>query len=93
MAKTPIYSKSFRYRYNGSESNRQVLVTAQNQNSLKGFDITGMSPAQITEIQSAWNRYASRSMPLTKKESAVLNKVSAPFKCFKTSRIRYFHNN
>ena len=93
MAKTPIYSKSFRYRSNGSESNRQVLVTAQNQNHLKGFDITGMSTTKVNEIQSAWNRYQSRSMPLTKKESAVLNRVSAPFKTFSISKVRYFHNS
>lgn len=93
MAKTPIYMKSFRYRKGGTESNRQVLVTAQNQNTLKGFDITGMSDTKISDIQSNWNRYANRSMPLPKKESAVLSRVSAPFKTFSVSKIRYFHNN
>ena len=39
---TPMYPRAFRYRANGSESNRKVLVTAQNQNSLRGFDISEM---------------------------------------------------
>lgn len=93
MTKTPIYMKSFRYRKGGTESNRQVLVTAQNQNTLKGFDITGLPDSQISDIQSNWNRYAARNMPLPKKESAVVSRVSAPFKTFSVSKIRYFHNN
>ena len=91
MSNTPLHLKSFRYR-NGSETNRQVLVTAQNQNSLRGFDITGMSPNMISKLQTSWNRISNRNMPLTKKESSVISRVKAPFKSFTVSKIRYFHD-
>jgi len=91
MAKTPLHVKSFRYRNGGVEKNHHVMVTAQNQNSLKGFDISDATDKQVAELQKVWNRYASRKMPLSQKESAVLKRVNASFKSFKTSKIRYYH--
>ena len=93
MRSTYIYEKSFRYR-NGSESNRQVLVTSQNQNTLRGFDITNMSPKQVDNIRTAWTKVQNRNWSLSQKESKVLSNIPTAkgnFKSFKTSKIRYFH--
>jgi len=53
---TPMYPRAFRYRANGSESNRKVLVTAQNQNSLRGFDISEMTTRQINALEKTWSK-------------------------------------
>jgi hypothetical protein len=93
MRSTYIYEKSFRYR-NGNESNRQVLVTSQNQNALRGFDITNMTPKQADNIRVAWTKVQNQNWSLTQKESKVLNSTPTAkgnFRSFKTSRIRYFH--
>lgn len=93
MRPTYIYEKSFRYR-NGSEGNRKVLVTAQNQNNLRGFDITNMSPRKIQSIKDSWSKIQGRNYTLASKESKVLGtnrNAKGRFRSFKTSRIRYFH--
>jgi hypothetical protein len=95
MKPTYIYEKSFRYR-NGTEGNRKVLVTAQNQNNLRGFDITGMSPRKVQSIKDSWAKVQGRNYPLTTKESKVLGSnrnAKGNFRSFKMSRIRYFHAN
>jgi len=94
MKPTYITEKSFRYRNNGVEGNRKVLVTAHNQNSLKGFDITGMPENKVTEIQKAWNKVQKRKCPLTTKEASVLNALpKTKFRSYKLSKVRYFHNS
>ena len=93
---TPTYTRAFRYRSNGSESNRKVLVTAQNQNALRGFDISNMTPRQITALQTAWNKVQSKNIPLSAKESMVIksNKnASKSFRKFNQSKVRYFLKN
>ena len=93
---TPTYTRAFRYRANGSESNRKVLVTAQNQNALRGFDISNMTPRQITAVQSAWNKVQNKNIPLSQKESMVIkaNKnASKSFRKFMQSKVRYFLKN
>jgi hypothetical protein len=96
MKPTYITEKSFRYRNGGTEGNRRVLVTAQNQNSLRGFDITDMPESKVSAIRDAWAKIQKRNYPLTKKESKVLNSVpfaKANFRSYKTNKIRYFHNS
>ena len=94
MRSTYITEKSFRYRNGSGDQNRKVLVTSMNQNALRGFDITNMTPRKVDNIRSAWIKVQSLNMPLTQKESKVLGIPSAKgtFRSFKTSRIRYFHN-
>ncbi len=96
MKSTYITEKSFRYRNNGTEKNRRVLVTASNQNSLRGFDVTNMTPEQVSEIRGAWKKVQSRNYKLSTKESKVLNALptaKGSFRSYKTSKIRYFHTN
>tara|TARA_R110000744_G_scaffold19981_4_gene52470 strand:- start:2598 stop:2888 length:291 start_codon:yes stop_codon:yes gene_type:complete len=92
---TYITEKSFRYRNGGEERNRRVLVTAQNQNTLRGFDITNMSDANIEKIAKSWKQIQRRKCSLIKKESLVLkdspSEVKSSFRSYKTSKIRYFH--
>ena len=79
---TPMYPRAFRYRANGMETNRKVLVTAQNQNSIRGFDISEMSSRQI--------------IPLMEKESKTMktNRMAkTSFKSFKQGKVRYFLKN
>ena len=78
----------------GEERNHTVLVTAQNQSTLRGFDVTGAEDMTVKSIKTAWNRIASRNMTLDKKEASVVKNATTPnFKTFKTDRIRYFHKN
>ena len=94
MRTTYMTEKSFRYR-NGSESNRRVLVTSQNQNTLRGFDVTNMSEKRIQTIMSSWTKIQGKNMPLTAKESYVLSNTptaKGSFKSFMIGKIRYFHS-
>jgi len=91
---TYITEKSFRYRNGGKEANRRVLVTAQNQNTLRGFDISNMSDETIAKVEASWRKIQRRKCSLNKKESLVLNsvpEVKSSFRTYKTSKIRYFH--
>tara|TARA_R110002012_G_scaffold313697_1_gene525484 strand:+ start:1893 stop:2219 length:327 start_codon:yes stop_codon:yes gene_type:complete len=93
---TPTYTRAFRYRTNGNETNRKVLVTAQNQNSLRGFDISDMTARQITSLQKSWTKVQSKNIPLAQKESMVIkgNKTaSTSFRKFSQSKVRYFLKN
>ncbi len=94
MTTTNITEKSFRYR-NGSESNRKVMMTSMNQSVLRGFDVSDMTPKQITNLGEKWNKIKNQNWSLRAKESHLLNNyrpAGGRFKTFKTSRIRYFHN-
>ena len=94
MRNTYITEKSFRYR-NGSETNRRVLVTSQNQNTLRGFEVTNMSEKRIQNIYAGWAKIQSKNIPLAAKESFVLtNTPSAKgsFRTYKMGKIRYFHS-
>lgn len=93
MTATPIVAKSFRYR-NGKESNRKVLITAQNQNSLRGFDVSDMTDSQIQNMTEKWSKVQNQKWSLTAKESNMIKNhkpAQGRFKTFKTSKIRYFH--
>jgi hypothetical protein len=93
---TPMYSRAFRYRSNGSESNRKVLVTAQNQNSIRGFDISEMTMRQITSLEKAWSKVQNLNIPLTEKEAQAIktNRIAkTSFKSFKQGKVRYFLKN
>ena len=93
---TPIYPRAFRYRANGSETNRKVLVTAQNQNALRGFDVSEMTTRQITSIEKAWSKVQNLNIPLSAKEAKAISSsrtAKTSFKSFKQSRVRYFLKN
>jgi hypothetical protein len=93
---TPMYPRAFRYRANGSESNRKVLVTAQNQNSLRGFDISEMTTRQVNALEKAWSKVQNLNIPLADKESKAISSsrnAKTSFKSFKQSRVRYFLKN
>ena len=95
MTATPIVAKSFRYR-NGKESNRKVLITAQNQNSLSGFDISEMSTRQIMSLEKAWSKVQNLNIPLTEKEAKAIKTntfAKTSFKSFKQGKVRYFLKN
>jgi len=95
MASNPIKPKSFRYR-NGIESNRNVLMTSQNQSTLRGFDVSDMSDTQIANMSSKWETIQNQNWSLTAKESHLLKNyrpAKGRFKTFKTSKIRYYHTN
>ena len=67
-----MYSRAVRYRTNGNETNRKVLVTAQNQNSIRGFDISEMSTRQIMSLEKAWSKVQNLNIPLTEKEAQAI---------------------
>lgn len=93
---TPMYPRAFRYRSNGSESNRKVLVTAQNQNSIRGFDISEMSTRQVTSLEKAWSKVQNLNIPLSKKEAKIISSnkpAKTSFKSFKQGKVRYFLKN
>tara|TARA_R100000458_G_scaffold13050_1_gene10877 strand:+ start:181 stop:501 length:321 start_codon:yes stop_codon:yes gene_type:complete len=93
---TPIYPRAFRYRSNGTESNRKVLVTAQNQNSLRGFDVSEMTTRQIVALEKTWSKVQNLNIPLADKESKAISSsrnAKNSFKTFKQSRVRYFLKN
>ena len=94
MANTHISQKSFRYRNGTDSGNYQVLTTSQNQNTLRGFDISNMSPTQVNTLREKWNGIKTRNWTLTEKESWMLKNyrpAKGSFKTFKMGKIRYFH--
>lgn len=94
MTTIRLTEKSFRYR-NGSESNRTVMTTSQNQSILRGFDVSDMTPKQIDNLGEKWEKIQNQNWSLPAKESHLLSNyrpAKGRFKTFKMSRIRYFHN-
>ena len=90
MRTTYIYPRSFTYN-NGQRSNRQVLITAQNQNVVRGFDISNLPKGQVTRIKNAWTKIQNQNWSLSTKESKVIENVGTPaknnFRTFKRSKI------
>jgi len=90
MRTTYIYPRSFTYN-NGTRSNRQVLVTAQNQNVVRGFDISDLPKGQVTRIRNAWSKIQNQNWSLATKESNVIKSVGTPaknnFRTFKRSKM------
>ena len=93
MRSTYISEKKFTYD-NGRKTNRHVLSTAQNQNHLRGFDVTSLSSGQITRIRNAWTKVQNQNWSLTTKERKVMEVVGKPassnFRTFKVESIKNF---
>ena len=91
MRTTYISDKSF--VYNGQKGNRRVLVTAQNQNHLRGFDISNLTSGQTTRIKNAWTKIQNQNWSLVTKERKVMEMVGSParsnFRTFKIDGIKF----
>jgi|TARA_R110002110_G_scaffold249354_1_gene465537 hypothetical protein len=90
MKSTFIYPRSFTYN-NGKKTNREVLVTAQNQNVMRGFDISDLPKGQVTRIKNAWNKIQNQNWTLSTKESNVIKTVGKSarnnFRTFKRDKM------
>ena len=72
-----MHSKEFTYKP-GTDRNPSVLVTAENQHSLRGFNTNYMTKGQATRIQNEWNRVKNQPWSLTTKERVVMKRVGKP---------------
>jgi len=90
MKSTFIYPRSFTYN-NGKRTNREVLVTAQNQNVVRGFDVSDLPKGQVTRIKNAWTKIQNRNWSLSTKESNVIKSVGSSarnnFRTFKRNKM------
>ena len=72
-----MHSKEFTYKP-GTDRNPSVLVTAENQHTLRGFNTNYMTKGQATRIQNEWNRVKNQPWSLTTKERVVMKRVGKP---------------
>ena len=72
-----MYSKEFTYKP-GTDRNPSVMVTAENQHALRGFNTNYMTKGQATRIQNEWNRVKNQPWSLTTKERVVMKRVGKP---------------
>lgn len=74
-----MYSKEFTYKP-GTDRNPSVLVTAENQHTVRGFNTNYMTKGQATRIQNEWNRIKNQPWKLTTKERVLMSRVGKPAK-------------
>ena len=74
-----MYSKEFTYKP-GTDRNPSVMVTAENQHALRGFNTNYMTKGQATRIQNEWNRIKNQPWSLTTKERVLMKRVGKPAK-------------
>jgi len=74
-----MYNKEFNYK-TGTDRNPSVLVTAENQHTLRGFNTNYMTKGQVTRIQNEWNRVKNQPWSLTAKERVLMKRVGKPAK-------------
>ena len=87
MRTTYIKEKNFVYD-NGAKTTRRGLVTAENQNSLRGFDISRLNKGQASYIRNSWEKIQNQNWSLATKERKVMEMVGTPAKRnFRTFRI------
>ena len=72
-----MHSKEFTYKP-GTDRNPSVMVTAENQHALRGFNTNYMTKGQATRIQNEWNRVKNQPWSLTTKERVVMKRVGKP---------------
>ena len=72
-----MHSKEFTYTP-GPDRNPSVLVTAENQHSLRGFNTNYMTKGQSTRIQNEWRRIENQPWKLTTKERVLIKRVGKP---------------
>tara|TARA_R100001082_G_scaffold20039_1_gene9777 strand:+ start:158 stop:418 length:261 start_codon:yes stop_codon:yes gene_type:complete len=72
-----MHSKEFNYK-SGTDRNPSVLVTAENQHTLRGFNTNYMTKGQATRIQNEWNRVKNQPWSLTAKERVLMKRVGKP---------------
>jgi len=93
MRSTYISERKFTYD-NGKKTERHVLSTAHNQNTLRGFDVSNLTKGQITRIRNAWEKIQNQNWKLETKERKVMDAVGSPaksnFRTFKTASIKSF---
>ena len=73
-----MYSKTFTYRNSKNDSNPDVMVTTENQSTLRGFNRNYMTKGQATRIQNEWRRIKNQPWSLTTKERVLMKRVGKP---------------
>ena len=74
-----MHSKEFSYKP-GTDSNPSVLVTAENQHTLRGFNTNYMTKGQATLIQNQWRKIQNQRWSTATKERVLMKRVGKPAK-------------
>ena len=87
-----MYSKTFTYTNSKNDSNHDVMVTTENQSTLRGFNRNYMTKGQATRIQNEWRRIKNQPWSLTTKERVLMKRVGKParnsFRLYRKEYIR-----
>ena len=75
-----MYDKEFTYKNTNNDSKPNVMVTTENQSTLRGFNRNYLTKGQATRIQNEWNRVKNQPWSLTAKERVVMKRVGKPAK-------------
>ena len=73
-----MYHKEFSYKNYNGDPNPSVLVTAENQHSLRGFNTNYMTKGQATRIQNEWRKIQNQPWSLQTKERVLMKRVGSP---------------
>tara|TARA_R110000751_G_scaffold294973_1_gene403072 strand:+ start:102 stop:374 length:273 start_codon:yes stop_codon:yes gene_type:complete len=84
---------SFKYANAKNDSTPEVLVTAQNQHMVRGFNTNYMTKGQATRIQNEWGKIKNQRWSTSTKERVLMNRVGSPakksFRMYRTEGIAY----
>jgi len=73
-----MYDKEFKYQNSNNDSNPSVMVTTENQSSLRGFNRNYMTKGQATRIQNEWRKIQNQPWSLSTKERVLIKRVGKP---------------
>ena len=73
-----MYDKEFNYRNANMDSTPNVMVTTENQSSLRGFNRNYLTKGQATRIQNEWRKIQNQPWSLQTKERVLMKRVGKP---------------
>ena len=88
-----MYDKEFTYKNSKNDSTPNVMVTTENQSTLRGFNRNYMTKGQATRIQNEWRKIQNQRWSTSTKERVLMNRVGSPaknsFRMYRTDGIAY----
>jgi len=73
-----MYDKEFTYENYSNDSSPSVMVTTENQSTLRGFNRNYMTKGQATRIQNEWRKIQNQPWSLSTKERVLIKRVGKP---------------
>ena len=84
---------NFTYSNSQNDPKPTVLVTAENQHMIRGFNTNYMTKGQATRIQNEWRKIRNQRWSTETKERVLMKRVGSPaknsFRLYRTESVAY----